>query len=262
MSHIDTLEHALAQLPEHERQQVLMRTDTGGCSKAFLQHITDLGLQYSIGFPALGPVKEAIEAIPAQAWRAALDGDGLPRDGAQVAELTAWMPDRVTATRPGPQDWPDGMPVIARRERPHPGAQLRLTDHDGWRITCFATNTRAPGWTLAALEVRHRQLPRPRTGPPLGTRTTAIQAPGRGRTNHPHRPQATAATTPRLALEPTHRDRLDRTATPLTHQPRPDYQDPEKPADTGPETHHARPPTTTTQTDPERSTISQAKHRG
>ncbi len=33
------------------------------------------------------------------------------------------------------------MRVIARRERPHPGAQLRLTDHHGWRITCFATNT-------------------------------------------------------------------------------------------------------------------------
>ena len=47
--------------------------------------------------------------------------------------------------------------VIARRERPHPGAQLRLTDQEGWRITRIATNTRGPGWTLAALEVRHRQ---------------------------------------------------------------------------------------------------------
>ena len=56
----------------------------------------------------------------------------------------------------GPQHWPAGVRVIARRERPHPGAQLRLTDHDGWRITCFATNTRGPRWILAALEVRHR----------------------------------------------------------------------------------------------------------
>lgn len=52
------------------------------------------------------------------------------------------------------------MRVIARRERPHPGAQLRLTDRDGWRITCFATNTRGPGWTLPDLEVRHRQRAR------------------------------------------------------------------------------------------------------
>ena len=50
--------------------------------------------------------------------------------------------------------WPPGMRVIARRERPHPGAQLRITDHDGWRITVFATNT--SGGRLADLEVRHR----------------------------------------------------------------------------------------------------------
>ena len=140
---------------------MLVRADSGGCSKAFLHHITDAGLEYSIGFPAHETVKTAIEAIPAQAWRAAIDADGQPRDGAQVAELTAWMPDPdPRPTRPGPQDWPPGMRVIARRERPHPGAQLRLTDLDGWRITCFATNTRGPGWTLADLEVRHRQRAR------------------------------------------------------------------------------------------------------
>jgi Transposase DDE domain group 1 len=158
--HIETLDLALAQLPEGERAQVLVRADTGACSKAFLGHITDLGLEYSIGFPALETVKSAVEAIPAQAWRAAIDSDGQPREGAQVAELTAWMPDPVQATRPGPQTWPDRMRIIARRERPHPGAQLRLTDHDGWRITCFATSTKGPGWTLAALEVRHRQRAR------------------------------------------------------------------------------------------------------
>jgi hypothetical protein len=158
--HITALDAALTQLPAGERGQVLVRTDSGGCSKAFLHHITDAGLEYSIGFPAHETVKAAIEAIPGQAWRAALDGDGRPRDGAQVAELTAWMPEPVRATRPGPKDWPDRMRVIVRRERPHPGAQLRLTDPDGWRITCFATNTRAPGWTLPDLEVRHRQRAR------------------------------------------------------------------------------------------------------
>jgi Transposase DDE domain group 1 len=159
--HLTTLDAALAQLPGHERGQVLVRADTGACSKAFLHHITDLELEYSIGFQAQDTVKAAIEAIPEQAWRAALDGDGGPREGAQVAELTAWMPSPVIKTsRPGPQHWPAGMRVIARRERPHPGAQLRLTDHNGWRITCFATNTTGPGWTLAALEVRHRQRAR------------------------------------------------------------------------------------------------------
>jgi hypothetical protein len=54
--------------------------------------------------------------------------------------------------------WPAGMRVIARRERPHPGAQLRSIDDDGWRITSFATNTR--GGRLAELELRQRMRAR------------------------------------------------------------------------------------------------------
>jgi hypothetical protein len=162
--HISVLQAALAQLPAAERDQVLVRTDAGGASKSLVHHVTAAGLQYSIGFPAHGPVQTAIETIPEQAWVAALDGDGTPRQGAQVAELTDWMPTPVKPTRSpakyGPQEWPPGMRVIARRERPHPGAQLRLTDHNGWRITCFATNTRGTGWTLPILEVRHRQRAR------------------------------------------------------------------------------------------------------
>ncbi len=162
--HIRVLKAALEQLPSAERSQVLVRADAGGASKAFLHHLTDAGLQYSIGFPAHGPVQAAIETIPEQAWVAALGTDGAPREGAQVAELTAWMPTPVKPTRSpatyGPQEWPRGMRVIARRERPHPGAQLRLTDHNGWRITCFATNSRGTGWTLPILEVRHRQRAR------------------------------------------------------------------------------------------------------
>jgi hypothetical protein len=50
------------------------------------------------------------------------------------------------------------MRVIVRKERPHPGAQLRLTDIDGHRITAFATNT--PGGQLADLELRHRRRAR------------------------------------------------------------------------------------------------------
>jgi hypothetical protein len=54
------------------------------------------------------------------------------------------------------------MRVIIRRERPHPGAQLRLTDRDGHRLTAFATNTApgGPGRQLADLELRHRRRAR------------------------------------------------------------------------------------------------------
>jgi hypothetical protein len=144
---IAVLDAALAQLPEHLRARVLVRGDTGSGVQTFVWHVHDLGLQYSVGVYGRQPVLDALEALPKQAWRRALDADGRPREGAQVAELTGWLP----ATFKG---WPPGMRVIARRERPHPGAQLRITDHEGWRITVFATNTK--GGRLADLEVRHR----------------------------------------------------------------------------------------------------------
>ena len=50
------------------------------------------------------------------------------------------------------------MRVIVRKERPHPGAQLRITDFDGHRITAFVTNTSRG--QLADLELRHRRRAR------------------------------------------------------------------------------------------------------
>lgn len=97
-------------------------------------------------------MERAVERVPCSAWTSAYDGHGHPREGAQVAELTGLLPGLTDA------GWPAGMRVIARRERPHPGAQLRLTDRDGWRITLFATNT--AGGQLADLELRHRQRAR------------------------------------------------------------------------------------------------------
>lgn len=50
------------------------------------------------------------------------------------------------------------MLLIVHKERPHPGVQLRITDADGIRITCFATN--AENTPIAQLELRHRQRAR------------------------------------------------------------------------------------------------------
>ena len=87
--------------------------------------------------------------MPAQAWTPAYDADGQVRPGAWVAELTGLF-DLA--------GWPDGMRLIVRRERPHPGAQLRITDVDGHRITAFVTNT--TNGQLADLELRHRRRAR------------------------------------------------------------------------------------------------------
>ena len=55
--------------------------------------------------------------------------------------------------------WPPGTRLILRKERPHPGAQLRFTDADGMRVTAFITDT-PPGVVpgqVSGLELRHRQ---------------------------------------------------------------------------------------------------------
>jgi hypothetical protein len=94
-------------------------------------------------------MQEAILKIPARAWTPAYDSDRKPRPGARVAEITGML------DLPG---WPEGMRLIVRKERPHPGAQLRFTDIDGHRVTCFATSTK--GGQLADLELRHRRRAR------------------------------------------------------------------------------------------------------
>jgi len=148
---VTVVDAAIAQLPEQVRDRVLVRGDTGSGVQGLLHHLTNLGVQYSVRVYGRQPVLDALAAVPRCAWRAAIDVDGDPREGAQVVELTRHLPDTFVG-------WPAGMRVMARRERPHPGAQLRITDDDGWRITCFATNTR--GGQIADLERRHRQRAR------------------------------------------------------------------------------------------------------
>ncbi len=76
-------------------------------------------------------------AVPAHfdginVWADAVNADGSTRDGAWIAEATALVD--LSA-------WPVGTRLILRKERPHPGAQLRFTDLDGHRITAFITDT-------------------------------------------------------------------------------------------------------------------------
>ena len=146
--HITVLTDALAQLPADQRTRVLVRGDSGAGTHDFVDHVHGLKLKYSVGVGGWATILDALEVLPRQAWRAALDPDGEPREGAQVAELTRHLPVGTGKA------WPPGMRVLARRERPHPGAQLRITDRDGWRITVFATNIK--GGRLAELEVQHR----------------------------------------------------------------------------------------------------------
>jgi hypothetical protein len=151
--HIETARLALAQLPPALRRgrQTLIRTDSGGGTHAFLDWLSRRGrwLSYSVGMTITDAIHQAVLKIPKRAWTPAYDAEGVERPGAWISEITD-MPDLST--------WPKGMRLIVRKEHPHPGAQLRITDVDGNRITCFATNTQAG--QLADLELRHRRRAR------------------------------------------------------------------------------------------------------
>ncbi|WP_404816561.1 IS1380 family transposase [Streptomyces thermolineatus] len=146
--HITTARLALAQLPRKYRRgrRTLIRTDSGGGTHEFVAWLARRGrwLSYSVGMTVTDTLHQHILAVPSSAWTPAVEPDGQVRDGAWVAELAG---DCL-------KGWPTGMRLIVRKERPHPGAQLRITDADGMRITCFATNT--ADTPIAALELRHR----------------------------------------------------------------------------------------------------------
>ena len=134
---------------------------------------------YSVGWALTGREKAALALVPETAWEAAIDGRGEVRerraDGAcadpRCAHRACWIEEaHVTELtgllRDGPggdqlKAWPKTMRVFARRERPHPGAQLTLFEaEDGWRYSLWATNRPAAtsGWLgqCAYIDAAHR----------------------------------------------------------------------------------------------------------
>ncbi len=152
--HKQVLADALAQIPQVNRwrggRKVLVRADSGGGTHEFLGYCHRRRVQYSIGFGLTDDLLAAMEThLTDTDWVPARDTDGQLRNGAWVTEITG------IADLSG---WPPGMRLLVRRERPHPGAQLRFTDHNGHQLTAFVTNTR--GGCLPELELRHRRRAR------------------------------------------------------------------------------------------------------
>jgi Transposase DDE domain group 1 len=157
--HITVLDQALHALPVAYRPgpnnpdgpQVLIRSDSAGATYGFAAACRTAHVGFSLGAVITAAVREAVEVLTAtNSWYPAIATGGDIREGAWVAEAT----DLVDLSA-----WPAGTRLILRKERPHPGAQLRFTDSDGHRVTGFLTDTPnavVPG-QLAGLELRHRQ---------------------------------------------------------------------------------------------------------
>src|SRR5258707_8278567 len=97
--------------------------------------------------------------VPEAAWQIAIDSRGEIRERRageacpdwQCAHRKCWIEEaHVTELTPllreGPGGdrlaaWPEKMRIFARRERPHPGAQLTLFEiEDGYRYSLWVTN--------------------------------------------------------------------------------------------------------------------------
>jgi hypothetical protein len=152
-------------------------------------------LIYSVGWELSAREREPITMVPAQAWQITIDPRGQlqerraeePCADRYCAHARCWIEQtHVTELtgllRAGPAGdqlagWPERMRVFARRERPHPGAQLSLFEAaDGWRYSLWVTNlpTSLRGWQAnpayidAAHRVHARVEDRIRTGKDCG----------------------------------------------------------------------------------------------
>jgi Transposase DDE domain group 1 len=183
--HLAVLEDSIAALPPEHRRRLMVTCDGAGASHGLIARLDTLAarpgyqLTYSVGWDLGARERQAITLVPEGAWQVAIDyrgqlrerraGDACPhrwctharcwREAAHVTELTGLL-------REGPggdqlAGWPASMRVFARRERPHPGAQLTLFEaEDGWRYSLWVTNLPASlrGWRAnpAYLDAAHR----------------------------------------------------------------------------------------------------------
>ena len=163
----------------------MITVDGAGASHGLVKHLDKLAarpghqLVYSVGWALGERERTALRLVPGQAWQIAIDSRGEVRErragGAcanpSCAHRACWVEEAhvtelTSLLREGPagdqlKAWPSSMRVFARRERPHPGAQLTLFEaQDGWRYSLWATNRAAAtrGWLgqNAYIDAAHR----------------------------------------------------------------------------------------------------------
>ena len=183
--HIALTDAAIAALPPGFRRRLMITCDGAGASHDLIAHLDKLAarpghqLVYSAGWALGEREKTALRLVPREAWQIAIDARGEVRErraddacpDGTCAHRACWIEEaHVTELtgllREGPggdrlHAWPASMRVFARRERPHPGAQLTLFEaEDGWRYSLWVTNRPAAtrGWLgqNAYIDAAHR----------------------------------------------------------------------------------------------------------
>jgi hypothetical protein len=145
--HLSVLEAALAQLPvDPAHQQVICRTDAGATSHELAAGCRARHVRFIAGVRLSAQLADTVLTLPRSRWQPTVSADGSEvRDTGEVAEIT----DLVTMS-----GWPAGTRMLVRREQPHPGAQLRFTDLEGYRYQLFVTDLADAD--LAYLEALYR----------------------------------------------------------------------------------------------------------
>jgi Transposase DDE domain group 1 len=183
--HLRLLREAVEALPPALRRRLMVTCDGAGASHELVKELDRLAgrhgyqLTWSVGWALGAREQQAIAKVPGDGWEAAVDGKGQVRErrsdeacpDPRCAHPSCWIEEaHVTELtgllREGPQGdqlkgWPKALRVFARRERPHPGAQLSLFETaDGWRYSLWATNLPAGtrGWRgqCAYADAAHR----------------------------------------------------------------------------------------------------------
>lgn len=133
VDHVIVLDDALAQLPVDQAEvEVIARADSAGWSHGFVEHCRARRVRFVIGHQLTVDVAKILLDVPKRAWQPAISADGAElREHADVVEITELV---------DLSSWPAGCRMIARRELPHPGAQLSFTDIDGHRFQVFVTD--------------------------------------------------------------------------------------------------------------------------
>ena len=184
--HLEVLEAAITALPPAFRRRLMVTCDGAGASHGLIARLDALAARpghqlHLLGGLGPGRTGDAPRSgwSPPAAWQIAVDHRGEVRErraddacaDQRCGHRTCWVEEahvtELTALlREGPAGdqlagWPATMRVFARRERPHPGAQLTLFEaEDGWRYSLWVTNLpqRTPGWRgqPAYIDAAHR----------------------------------------------------------------------------------------------------------